>query len=89
MACLAVHVELHCGAARGDEPADVSSAWAWVGSHWRSVVLLLDGGTVPWTRNHAKHTPLPTGRRALRAYYKLSAVRTPLARDRVPGLALA
>ena len=40
LACLAVHVELHCGAARGDEPADVSSAWA--GSHWRSIVLLLD-----------------------------------------------
>ena len=73
MACLAVHVELHCGAARGDEPADVSSAW--VGSHWRSVVLLLDGGTVPWTRNHAKHTPLPTGRRALRAYKFTHVVR--------------
>ena len=40
LACLAVHVELHCGAARGDEPADVSSAWA--GSHWRNVLLVLD-----------------------------------------------
>ena len=35
-----MHVELHCGAARGDEPADVSSAWA--GSHWRNVLLVLD-----------------------------------------------
>jgi len=44
LACLAVHVELHCGAARGDEPADVSSAWA--GSHWRSVMLQLDEVTM-------------------------------------------
>ena len=40
---LAVHIELHCGAHAGDEAADVSSAWE--GSHWRTVVLLLDAAT--------------------------------------------
>ena len=46
MACLAVHVELHCGAARGDEPADVSSAW--VGSH--SGAALCSYSTAVWYR---------------------------------------
>ena len=36
---LACHVELHCSAAGGDAPPDVSSAWE--GSHWRNVLLLL------------------------------------------------
>lgn len=37
---LAVHVELFVGAGAGDAEADVSSAWE--GSHWRTILLLLD-----------------------------------------------
>ena len=35
-----MHVELFVGAGAGDLRADVSSAWE--GSHWRTVLLLLD-----------------------------------------------
>ena len=47
---LAIEVELFCRADGGDDKPDVSSAWA--GSHWRNVLLLLDG-----------ETPLTTGQR--------------------------
>ena len=37
---VAVHIELFAGAGAGDAEADVSSAWE--GSHWRTILLLLD-----------------------------------------------